>query len=271
MSKSIVILGSFDNLRSRDIRFLEEASKLGQITVLVLGDETIREQTGTNPKFPLAERLYVLRALRFVDAAVPLAASSPLTELPEPQQWIGWVWLDNPGPLNEARSRFSQAHGLQYHILAESKLQGFPEQLPTAETSRKKVVVTGCFDWLHSGHVRFFEEVSGYGDLYVIVGHDANIRLLKGEGHPLLPQDERRYMVASVRYVTQALVSSAEGWLDADPEIQNIKPDIYAVNEDGDRGGKRRYCLQRGIEYLVLQRTPAEGLPPRSSTELRGF
>ena len=40
---------------------------------------------------------------------------------------------------------------------------------------------------------------------------------------------------------------------------------------DGDRGGKREYCAQHGIEYLVLQRRPAPGLPGRSSTVLRGF
>jgi glycerol-3-phosphate cytidylyltransferase-like family protein len=119
--------------------------------------------------------------------------------------------------------------------------------------------------------VRFFEEVSTYGDLYVIVGHDANIRLLKGEGHPLLSQEERRYVAGSIRYVTQALVSSGDGWLDAEPEIQQLKPDIYAVNEEGDRGGKREFCQKHGIEYLVLKRIPAPGLPTRSSTELRGF
>ena len=135
----------------------------------------------------------------------------------------------------------------------------------------KKVVVTGCYDWLHSGHVRFFEEVSTYGELYVIVGHDANIRLLKGEGHPLLSQEERRYMVGSIKYVKGALITSGDGWLDADPEIRRLKPDIYAVNEDGDTGGKREYCAALGIEYLVLKRTPAPALPKRTSTDLRGF
>ena len=142
--------------------------------------------------------------------------------------------------------------------------------MPSAP-GRKKVVVTGCYDWFHTGHVRFAEEVSAYGDLYVIVGNDANIRLLKGEGHPLLSETERRYVVGSIKYVKQALISSGEGWLDADPEIRRLKPDIYAVNEDGDQGGKREYCEKLGIEYLVLKRTPAPGLPRRSSTVLRGF
>ena len=136
---------------------------------------------------------------------------------------------------------------------------------------RKKVLATGCYDWFHTGHVRFTEEVSAYGDLYVVVGNDANIRLLKGEGHPLLSEAERRYVVGSIKYVKQALIASGEGWLDADPEIRRLKPDIYAVNEDGDKGGKREYCESMGIEYLVLKRTPAPGLQPRSSTDLRGF
>ena len=132
-------------------------------------------------------------------------------------------------------------------------------------------MVTGCYDWLHSGHVRFFEEVSGYGDLYVIVGHDANVRLLKGDPHPMHSQYERRYAAGAIRFVTQALISSGHGWLDAEPEIARLRPDIYAVNEDGDQGGKREFCARHGIEYLVLERTPAPGLLRRSSTELRGF
>jgi len=48
-------------------------------------------------------------------------------------------------------------------------------------STAKKVVVTGCYDWFHSGHVRFFEESSELGDLYVVIGSNANVRLLKGQ------------------------------------------------------------------------------------------
>ena len=135
----------------------------------------------------------------------------------------------------------------------------------------KKVLVTGCYDWFHSGHVRFFEEVSELGDLYVVVGHDANLRALKGEGHPMFPQEERRYMAGSIRYVRQALVSTGHGWLDAEPELKRLKPDMYAVNEDGDKPEKGKYCRENGIEYVVLKRLPKEGLPRRESTVMRGF
>jgi cytidyltransferase-like protein len=132
-------------------------------------------------------------------------------------------------------------------------------------------VATGCFDWFHSGHVRFFEEASALGDLYVVVGHDRNVRRLKGQGHPLFPQEERRYLVQAVRHVKQALVSSGTGWLDAGPEIDALRPEVYVVNEDGDRPEKRAFCRARGIEYVVLERKPKDGLPRRQSTDLRGY
>ena len=135
----------------------------------------------------------------------------------------------------------------------------------------KRVVVTGCFDWLHTGHVRFFEEASAYGELTVIVGHDDNIRLLKGEGHPLFSQAERQYVAGSIRHVTRALVSTGSGWLDAEPEIVALGADRYIVNADGDKAEKRKYCEEHGIEYIVLEREPARGLPRRASTDLRGF
>jgi cytidyltransferase-like protein len=270
--KMVAILGAFDDPCSRHVRLFEEAARLGQVTVLLWPDETIRAHAGKNPKFSLAERLYFLRALRFVTQVIPLSGPVSPDSLPAIANFRPSAWADEETSASDLRRKFCRDHGLQYQVFSPQELGGFPEQ-PSQPTraDRKKVIVTGCYDWLHSGHVRFFEEVSSYGDLYVIVGHDANIRLLKGEGHPMLSQEERRYMAGSIRYVTQALVSSGEGWLDADPEIRKLKPDIYAVNEDGDRGGKREYCAKMGIEYLVLKRIPAPGLPQRSSTDLRGF
>ena len=172
------------------------------------------------------------------------------------------------------KERFCEIHGLEYRVLARDQLRGFPYETSGSNAGhsvQKKVIVTGCFDWFHSGHVRFFEEVSGLGDLYVVVGHGANIHLLKGKGHPVFSEEERRYMVQAVRFVTEALISTGQGWMDAEPEIAILKPDIYAVNEDGNQPEKEQFCKTHGIRYAVLKRTPKEGLPKRSSTDLRGF
>jgi cytidyltransferase-like protein len=269
-SHPIVVSGAFDDLRSRDLRFLEEASRLGPVQVLLWPDAEVARRTGNAPKFPLAERRYFLNAVRYVTEVRPLEQVPNFDALPDEVR--AGTWADVENPANAVRAEFCAWHGLTYRVFTAADLAGFPVQAPmSTPPGRKKIVVTGCYDWFHSGHVRFTEEVSTHGDLYVIVGHDANIRLLKGEGHPLIAQDERRYVVGSIKYVKEAIISTGDGWLDADPEIQRLKPDIYAVNEDGDKGGKREYCQQRGLEYLVLKRTPAPGLTRRSSTDLRGF
>ena len=272
--RQVVITGAFDDLQAQQVRFLEEASKLGNLTVLLWSDELVERFTGRPPKFPEAERRYCLDAVRFVSGVQLVSEQISIDALPEIAGLKPDAWLVRSTEHSAAREAFCKSRGLEYRVLADDQLAGFPEVSPgPIETppNRKKVVVTGCFDWFHSGHVRFCEEVSGHGDLYVIVGSDANVRLLKGEGHPLFSQEQRRYVAASIRFVKQALVSTGSGWLDADPEIRRLKPDIFAVNEDGDKGGKREYCEKLGIEYLVLKRTPAPGLPGRTSTGLRGF
>jgi cytidyltransferase-like protein len=272
LHKQIIVSGAFDDIRARDLRLLHEASKLGEVTVLIWSDELIDRLSGKPPKFSLAERQYFLNAVRFVNRVeVAVDDFNPET-LPQIASLKPDVWAMRDSEVGAERKLFCQKAGVQLRGFLADELAGFPE-LPSmlSAAGRKKIIVTGCYDWFHSGHVRFTEEVSVHGDLYVVVGHDENIRLLKGEGHPLIGQAERRYVVGSIRFVKQALISTGNGWLDAEPEIKRIKPDIYAVNEDGDKGGKREYCKKNGIEYLVLKRTPAPGLPKRSSTDLRGF
>jgi cytidyltransferase-like protein len=234
MNPPNVISAAFDDLRARDVRVIEGSfNRFGPLDVHLWSDRAV-----CTPKFPFEERKYVIESLRFVRSVVP--TDDATTILPDVSSGLLETYPGPPACPDDPRS------------------------------SRKKVVVTGCFDWLHSGHVRFFEEVSELGDLYVIVGHDENIELLKGHA-PMFDQSVRRYMVGAIRFVKLALVSTGNGWMDAAPEIERIKPDIYAVNEDGDRAAKREYCERNQIEYHVLKREPKHGLPRRQSTQLRGF
>lgn len=134
--------------------------------------------------------------------------------------------------------------------------------------SMKKVFVSGCYDLLHSGHVEFFRQAAEYGDLYVGIGSDATI--LKYKNHQTVyKEQERLFMVKSIRYVKDAYINRGSGIMDFVPTIDIVKPDILVVNEDGSNEDKRRFCAEHGIEYVVLQRTPAEGLEARSSTSLK--
>lgn len=132
----------------------------------------------------------------------------------------------------------------------------------------KKVFVSGCYDLLHSGHVEFFRQAAEYGELYVGIGSDATI--LKYKNHKTFyPEQERLFMVKSIRYVHDAYVNQGSGIMDFVPTVEALKPDRFVVNADGSSEEKRRFCEERGIEYIVLERTPAEGLEARSSTSIK--
>lgn len=274
----IYIVGSFGNLKSRHMRLLEEAARLGPVHVLLLSDQLVADSTGHQPMFPQEERRYFVQAIRYVDRLSIVEQWEDRDALPGSLAHRPATWVVDEADDRATRRAFCVAHGLSYVVITDNRLSGFPSPvLPSTSTSastsstRKKVLVTGCYDWLHTGHVRFFEEVAELGELYVVVGHDANIKLLKGPGHPLYGQEERRYMVGAIRHVHEARIATGSGWLDAEPEIREIRPDIYAVNEDGDRPEKQNYCRAHGIDYRVLTRVPKEGLPRRQSTALRGF
>ena len=132
----------------------------------------------------------------------------------------------------------------------------------------KKVFVSGCYDLLHSGHVEFFRQAAQFGDLYVGIGSDATI--LEYKHHKTVySEQERLFMVKSLRYVKDAFINAGSGIMDFIPTVDALKPDILVVNADGDKEEKRQFCKERGIEYVVLSRDPHEGLTARSSTDLK--
>ena len=132
----------------------------------------------------------------------------------------------------------------------------------------KKVFVSGCYDLLHSGHVEFFKQASQFGDLYVGIGSDATYLEYKHR-KPMFPQEERLFMVSNIKFVKEAYINEGRGVIDFLPTLDLVKPDIFVVNAEGGSDAKRQLCEERGIQYIELERTPAEGLQARSSSSLK--
>ncbi|MEI8287868.1 MAG: adenylyltransferase/cytidyltransferase family protein [Verrucomicrobiota bacterium] len=133
---------------------------------------------------------------------------------------------------------------------------------------KKKVFVSGCFDMLHSGHVRFLEEAATYGDVHIGLGSDQTVIDLKGRA-PVNTQAERQYMLAALRHVKSCRVNSGSGIMDFLSELKRVGPDIFIVNEDGNTPDKAELCRKLGVKYVVLKRLPQTNLPVRSTTSLR--
>jgi cytidyltransferase-like protein len=121
---------------------------------------------------------------------------------------------------------------------------------------------------LHSGHIEFFREAATYGDVYVAIGSDKTIFDLKGR-ETVNSEQERLFMLKAVSWVKDAFISRGEGILDFESELHQLHPDFFVVNADGNIPEKRKLCEELGIEYIVLERKPFEGLQPRSTTALR--
>ncbi|MBI3406034.1 MAG: D-glycero-beta-D-manno-heptose 1-phosphate adenylyltransferase [Acidobacteria bacterium] len=67
---------------------------------------------------------------------------------------------------------------------------------------RRVVFTNGCFDLLHPGHIRCLEKARALGDLLVVgINSDASVKGLKGQDRPIIPENERAEILASLSAV----------------------------------------------------------------------
>jgi D-glycero-beta-D-manno-heptose 1-phosphate adenylyltransferase len=91
-------------------------------------------------------------------------------------------------------------------------------------------LANGNFDLLHVGHVRYLRGAKGLGGkLVVAINSDESVRALKGEGRPIMPEQERAEIVGALADV-DAIVIFPE--LDVRAIIREIRPDIQAKGTD---------------------------------------
>lgn len=92
------------------------------------------------------------------------------------------------------------------------------------------VLANGCFDVLHVGHVRYLAGARGLGDVLVVaVNGDLAVRVLKGEGRPVMPAAERAEIVAALRDVDFVTIFET---LTVEPVLRALRPDVHAKGTD---------------------------------------
>lgn len=88
----------------------------------------------------------------------------------------------------------------------------------------------GCFDLLHTGHVRLLHRARQLGDaLVVLLNSDASVRALKGESRPLSPAPDRARVLAALACVDAVCIFD-----DSSPEqvLARLRPDIWVKGGD---------------------------------------
>lgn len=95
----------------------------------------------------------------------------------------------------------------------------------------KKVVFTnGCFDLLHPGHVAYLRNARELGDVLVVgLNSDRSVQLIKGKSRPIMSQQERCQVLASLESVNFITVFDDETPLRL---IKTILPDVLVKGGD---------------------------------------
>lgn len=115
----------------------------------------------------------------------------------------------------------------------------------------KIVLMTGCFDLIHGGHLDGICDASEYGKLIVGINSDESVRRLKGSGRPIRDQRERAYLMAGFSAVELVTI------FDSDYElIKTVRPNYYIASmtshiriwED-----KKRVSLLEGINAEIIE------------------
>ena len=93
-----------------------------------------------------------------------------------------------------------------------------------------KVMTNGCFDIFHLGHLEMLNYASSLGDkLFVAVNSDQSIKSLKGPNRPILDEQYRVKLIASLPFVYKAKIFYSKRCVDL---IYEWEPDVYVKSSD---------------------------------------
>ena len=95
---------------------------------------------------------------------------------------------------------------------------------------KKIVLANGCFDLFHVGHIRYLAGAKELGDVLIVgINSDEQVRKLKGENRPFMPEDERAELISAIRFVDFVTVFPEPT---VEELIRAIRPDFHAKGTD---------------------------------------
>ncbi len=114
-----------------------------------------------------------------------------------------------------------------------------------------RVMASGVFDILHSGHIYYLQEAKKLGDeLFIVVARDSTVRKQKHE--PITPENMRLEMVKALKPVDKAVLGYEN---DRYRIVEELKPDILALGYDQKDDEKKisHDLKERGLNVKVVR------------------
>ena len=127
---------------------------------------------------------------------------------------------------------------------------------------KKLVFTNGCFDILHRGHVAYLTFARNQGDsLVVAVNTDASVKQNKGDERPINHQEDRAFVLASLRAVDFVVLFG-----DKEPKeiIAQILPQVLVKGKDWAHYVSGREVVEANGGQVVL----ADMVEGRSTTNV---
>lgn len=94
----------------------------------------------------------------------------------------------------------------------------------------RAVFTNGCFDLLHPGHIRGFEQARALGDVLIAaINSDSSVKFLKGEDRPILPEHERAELLAALEAVDYVVIFDE---LTPREVVARVLPDVLVKGGD---------------------------------------
>jgi rfaE bifunctional protein nucleotidyltransferase chain/domain len=117
--------------------------------------------------------------------------------------------------------------------------------------SNRVVLSNGCFDPLHVGHVRYLTDARQHGDFLVVaLNDDASTRMVKGKGRPVIGEDDRAEVLASLAAVDAVLLFSQKN---VAAVLETLRPNFHAKGTDYtvDTVPELETSKRLGIETII--------------------
>lgn len=116
---------------------------------------------------------------------------------------------------------------------------------------KKVVFANGCFDLIHVGHVRFLKDAKNKGDILVVgLNSDKSVRKIKGEGRPIINQNDRALILSSFYFVDYVTIFDEK---DVRKTLKILKPTFHAKGTDYtiDTVPEREIAKKYGIKIII--------------------